>query len=431
MANFSSWAQIYTIRSLFLTTNTTATQGIIYGNGLNQAEVLVHMVAVDSQQHEITGIPTSALIQNSTLIDYITGATIDDASAGPSPAGDNVWSFSLTPNGFNFAPPANYYTADVTCEPDRSTAWHVGGNDEPQAVDARYPAAPDANQEFMARPDLPNAAAATYFVMRGPNAATRTKQFAVKVTLTHPEAPITVFSTGFNGTEGFTSYVTLTALDPIDYSYPENRIVRETEPAIMSRSIYYQLYSEYYDTYTEHGGQVSRRHTLVISPAIGGKFHTVEDMSGLLVNDNYVNQGGMPWQDQSIPGFTGLQAEYPVSILGRSPTIYQNYRMNFWYLHPDNARFVGHCIIRNDSSWDHRFYRFFTHFDESQVYETPDPGRLVCYQFEIDVYNLFNWQWRYVERENLILRLTDRYGNRGFVSLVFNLGEWFDRPRIV
>lgn len=91
MANYINWAQIASIRSLFLTTSTTSTQSTIYGNGLNQAEVLVHMVALDAQQREIVGIPTLDLLQHSNLIDYITGGNIFDASAGQTPASDNVW----------------------------------------------------------------------------------------------------------------------------------------------------------------------------------------------------------------------------------------------------------------------------------------------------------------------------------------------------
>lgn len=176
-----------------------------------------------------------------------------------------------------------YLTDDTS-----AVAVHLPAGEAPAGEEQNVAVlSPDTDAQLLPPgPDLFNAAVAIYYVMRGPNAATRTKQFAIKVALTNPSAPIPVYSTGFNGTLGFNSYVTLTALDPIDYSYPENRVVRETPVAIMSRSIGYQLFSQSQDTYTDHGGQISRRSTVVISPAFGGKFHTVENMSGLVINDS-------------------------------------------------------------------------------------------------------------------------------------------------
>jgi len=394
MATFTTWAEIYRITRLVITTRTTEQQAFVYANGLNQTEVVIHMNAVDSLDQEITNIPAGELLQHSTLLDYIRGDALLNATTLPPSTREAVWSFSLADNGFNFEPPA--------------------------------PATPHEDT-----PSLPlniNAAVTTFFVMCGPLTPARTRQVAAQVTLIHPNAPVRVYQTNLTGTPGFASQVTLNALDAIDYSLAQNRRVQQSVATTERRDIRWQSRSGNNPVETRDDG-TRTRHYVRLSPANGSQFHQVENLSGF-ITDNDISRHVETWDGQPVIGFAGLGSEFPLAAIGRGAQSVP-YQVNYWYLNPTITQISGHYLGQPLSGFNPPGCRVFPELAPNEVVASHDPGMLVCYKFTVAANNMFPFGWSSAERYGLALRLTDRYGNSGFVSLTLDAIDWFDAPQIL
>lgn len=394
MRIFTHWAQIHRITRLVITTRTTEPQAFVYGNGFNQTEVIIHMNAVNDLNQEITHIPSSALLQHSTLLDFVRGDEMVDGTDLPPAARESVWSFSLVDNGFNFEPPA------------------------PAGENGNNPPLPVVNV---------NAAVASFFVMCGPLTPARTRQVAAQVTLTDPTAPISLYQTNLTGTPDFASQVAVTALDPIDYSLARNRRVLQGVGSTERTNIVWQSRTGS-NPVEERTDGTRTRHYVRITPA-NGQFRSVENLSGVITDDNIFREFEN-WNGQQVIGFTGLGSQFPLAVLGRGAQ-FVPYQVNYWYLNPVSTQISGHYLGQPLTGFNPPACLVFPRLTPDEVIAGNDPGMLVCYKFTVSANNMFPFAWFSAERYGLTLRLTDRYGNSGFVSLTLDAVDWFDAPRVL
>lgn len=367
MVNFTTWSAIFAIRRLVITTRTTEQRAFVYGNGVNQTEVVIHMNAVNSSNQEIINTPANQLLQHSKLLDYVRGDALQNGTNLPPALLENVWSFSLVDNGFNFEPPA--------------------------------PAGP--HEDTPSVPVNINAAVASFFVMCGPRTPARTRQVAVQVTLTHPNAPLRVYQTSLTGTPGFNSQVNLTALDPIDYSLAQNRRVQQGVATTERRDIHWQLRTGNNPIEPREDG-TRKRHYVRLSPLNSSQFRQVENLSGIITNSD-MSSRNVVWNGQNVTGFIGLNNQFPVSVLGRAAQ-FVPFQVNYWYINPAATQINGHYLGQGPSSVNPPGSQVFPALAPNEVVAANDPGMLVCYKFTVEANNQFPFGWASAERFGLALR---------------------------
>lgn len=168
----SPWSQVTTLSTLSITTVGSSTGGTeIYGNGLNQATMIITINAQDKDSNDIT-LTAEDIIPYIKLIDYNTGEDI---------YGGNAWAYTDKINEYNTQPTLRSGTMV-------------------------FPLYVTANQGSQA------------------------KDIAVKVQLINSSAAYKYYSTAKNSNTGMDSKVSVKTLQPINYSEKRNISYGSSDP---------------------------------------------------------------------------------------------------------------------------------------------------------------------------------------------------------
>ncbi|WP_413729210.1 hypothetical protein [Sodalis sp. RH22] len=440
-----AWSDIKSIESLQVSFTTTNRVAYIYGNGFNTVEVIIYIKALDEFGQEFTDYSLDEFRRNVNLIEVIRTAHL---SQNPN---NSTWfvvygslGFDILPPAPSFAPvqdtPSTYILPDntetnadahqTTFEKDpmlensySSTGYYQGDINE-MNMSERFR---ETESQMVPVDGLIETSGRTfsYFVGRGAASPSRTIEIAVQLTLTHPAASPKVISTGLYGTPGFFSSVTINALDPIDYSDARNVTLSQRSRETLRDNIYWE--SHRLVTYYHYNGTLDCV-TINLYPKIGGTFLLAEPMD--IISDADLNLGNDPWGGA---GFTGIAqgSSYlysrPFSVMergwGRS-----YYQVNFWYVKPFNPEVQGHFL-----GYASGFaFKLFTSLNAGDVDNNiTNPATLVMYQFSIwGETDIVAHYWSSGQASTRVISLTDKYGNKGNLTLYFNTNDYFDVPQL-
>lgn len=248
----SPWSRVTTISTLSITTVDAVTSSTeIYGNGLNQATMLVTINAQDENYEDVT-LTTEDLLPYIKLIDYNTGEDISVT---------NVWTYSDKINDYNTQPSVRAGTMIV-------------------------PLYVTANQGDLV------------------------KDIAVEVQLINPSASYEYYSTAKNSNTGMDSKVTIVTYQPINYSDKSNISYGSNDPVKIKDNLLFTIISEDDSNENKHTGECYEC-LVEITPStqLDTEFKTVS-IDYLPVLNETVNTDTQSWADVvDDPSFSCLVSD--------------------------------------------------------------------------------------------------------------------------
>ncbi|CAO95594.1 Ig-like domain-containing protein [Erwinia tasmaniensis] len=265
----SAWSRVCSLSHLEIISADGPASTSIYGNGVNQCTVLIKISPQDINGENVI-LPAEDIYPFIELVDYITGEDISR---------EGKWAYSNKKNEYNNQ--RNIHTRDI--------------------------------------------GAPLYITC---NTGEKNKKIAVKVRLTNPDAERAIYSTDINSESGMDNGVSISTLQPVDYTDKNNLSISSSVPVKINENIAFSIIKGNGSYDEKHTGECYQ-HFINIAPRSEIKkniFKKIEVKYSPVIN-NTVNQSHQSWgnikdemsfscltsdgmQSCSVAGYkTGSQAE--------------------------------------------------------------------------------------------------------------------------
>lgn len=379
----SVWNRVHSLVSLQIFSGDGSVSDSIYGNGLNQSTVNIKITALDKYGEEVY-LPAEDLYPYVKLIDYATGNEISR---------DNGWNYTQKKNDYNN-----------------------------QAVRARKSMS------------LPLYVTST--------AAGKTKKIAVMVQLTNPEAERAFYSTDLNSDSGMDSGITITTLQPINYSDPQNIIITNNEPVKVKMNMQYSTFdgnSSYIDSYTGS----AHRHEVIIAPvaSLNTTFRKISISHKPIINEtvSYSKQNWMDIKNElsfscltteglsacSVAGYNkGNQSEGD-PLIESSAIVFFDANQNTGKAAP----YLNGIIYFQDTNGKNKHRFIVDNFTGTSTTANNGMLKFIGYQFQLPMKSVKSLGWNSSLSE-VSVTVTDEYGNTGSFSLNWDDNRHYLTPAI-
>ncbi|HII4328456.1 TPA: hypothetical protein ACY4PY_004731 [Enterobacter cloacae] len=378
----SPWSRVTELSTLSISTVGSSAAGAeIYGNGLNQATMQIHIIAQDGESNNVI-VQAQDILPYITLVDYSSGEDISNA---------NVWAYTDKVNDYNTSPMVLQSGTNVI----------------------------------------------SLYVTASQGALT--KDIAVKVQLINPGVKEKYISTAKDSDNGFDSKVTIRTLQPINYSDKENIKYGSDTPVKIKDNLSFTVITG--DSYASKSTGECYQSIVEIAPArqeISG-FKTVSMSYNSVINDD-VNTETQSWGDIknelsfsclpndkqrkscSVAGYQNGSGNTGDSTLKSSAMIYFNAKQ---FEGKDATNLEGVIYFHNGNAK----YRL----EVKNIQPSSSGGSsivFVGYLFKIPEADVNPLGWQSFLNPVRIM-VTDLYGNSGNITLRWDDHDHYVTPAIV